>query len=127
RATPLWLNAPDRFRSKSVRWEFNVDKANHLLETGGWKRGADGVRAKDGKRLKVLFQTVTNGPLQKIQAVVKQAATKAGFDVELKSVVASSFYGSDPSNPDTYTHFYADLQLQTYVMGPPDPERLLRV
>jgi peptide/nickel transport system substrate-binding protein len=85
------------------------------------------VRARDGKRLKVLFQTVTNGPLQKIQAIVKQAATKAGFELELKSVVASSFYGSDPSNPDTYTHFYADLQMQTYVMGPPDPERLLRV
>jgi peptide/nickel transport system substrate-binding protein len=58
---------------------------------------------------------------------VKQAMTKAGFEVELKSVIASSFYGSDPSNGDTYTHFYADLQMQTYVMGPPDPERLLRV
>jgi len=127
KATGLFINAPERFRSKTIRWEYSPDKANQLLEAAGWKRGADGVRARDGKRLKVLFQTVTNGPAQKIQAIVKQAATKAGFEVELKSVVASSFYGSDPSNPDTYTHFYADLQMQTYVMGPPDPERLLRV
>jgi peptide/nickel transport system substrate-binding protein len=127
RATGVFITAPERFRSKNIRWHYDRDKANELLDAGGWKRGADGVRVKDGKRLKVLFQTVTNGPLQKIQAIVKQAATKVGFEVELKSVVASSFYGSDPANPDTYTHFYADLQLQTYVMGPPDPERLLRV
>jgi len=127
RATGVFITAPDRYRSKNIRWQYDPEKASQLLEAGGWKRGADGVRVKDGKRLKVLFQTVTNGPLQKIQAIVKQAATKAGFEVELKSVVASSFYGSDPSNVDTYTHFYADLQLQTYVMGPPDPERLLRV
>ena len=123
---PNWINAPERFRSKNIRWEFNSDKANQLLDAGGWKRGADGVRVKDGKRLKMVFQTVTNAPAQKIQAVIKQAAAKAGIEMELKSVVASSFFSSDPANPDTYTHFYADLQLMTYVMGPPDPERLMR-
>ncbi len=127
RATGLFVNGPERFRSKTIKWEYNPEKAIQLLDAGGWKRGADGVRAKDGKRLKVLLATVTNGPLQKIQAILKQAMTKAGFEVELKSVGAGSFYGSDPANPDTYTHFYADLQLQTFVMGPPDPERLMRV
>ena len=127
RATGLFITSPERFRSKNVQWEFNPDKAAQLLEAGGWKRGADGVRVKDGKRLKILFQAVAGAAEQKIQAIVKQAATRAGFEVELKSVVSSSFYGSDPANPDTYTHFYADLQMQTYVMGPPDPERLLRV
>src|SRR6185503_5800108 len=127
RATGNFITSPERFRSKNTRWQFDPEKAAQLLEAGGWKRGADGVRAKDGKRLKILFQAVTGSAEQKIQAIVKQDATKAGFEVELKSVVASSFYGSDPANPDTYTHFYADVQLQTYVMGPPDPERLLRV
>jgi peptide/nickel transport system substrate-binding protein len=127
RATGNFITSPERFRSKNTRWQFDPEKAAQLLEAGGWKRGADGVRAKDGKRLKILFQAVTGSAEQKIQAIVKQAATKAGFEVELKSVVSSSFYGSDPANPDTYTHFYADVQLQTYVMGPPDPERLLRV
>ena len=57
---PNWINYPERFRSKNIRWEFNIDKANQLLDAGGWKRGADGVRVKDGKRLKMLFQTATN-------------------------------------------------------------------
>jgi peptide/nickel transport system substrate-binding protein len=127
RATGLFLNNPERFRSKNITWEFSIDKAIRVLDAGGWVRAADGVRAKNGKRLKVLFQTVTNGPAQKVQAIVKQAAARAGFEVELKSVPVSVFYGSDPANTDTYTHFYADLQLQTYVMGPPDPGLLMRV
>jgi len=125
--TPNFISAPERFRSKSTRWEFSIDKANQMLDAGGWKRGADGVRARDGKRLKILFQTATNSAAQKMQAVIKQAAAKAGIEIELKAVSPSSFTSSDPANPDTYTHFYADLQLITYVMGPPDPERLLRV
>ncbi len=125
--TPNWISAPERFRSKNTRWEFSIDKANQTLDAGGWKRSADGVRARDGKRLRMLFQTATNAAAQKMQAVIKQAAAKAGIEIELKSVAPSSFYSSDPANPDTYTHFYADLQLITYVMGPPDPERLMRV
>ena len=125
--TGNFLNNPERFRSKSIRWEFSIDKANQLLDGGGWKRGADGVRARDGKRLKMVFATVTNAAAQKMQVVIKQAAAKAGIEIELKAVPATSFFSSDPGNPDTYTHFYSDLQLVTYVMGPPDPALLMRV
>jgi peptide/nickel transport system substrate-binding protein len=116
------LNAPSRFASKNTRWEFNVDKANQILDAAGWKRGADGIRAKDGKRLKILFQTSINAPRQKTQAIVKQAAAKAGIDVELKSVVASVFFSSDAANPDTYGHFYSDLQMYTNGPNAPDPQ-----
>jgi peptide/nickel transport system substrate-binding protein len=84
-----------------MRWEFNVDKANQVLDAAGWKRGADGVRAKDGKRLKMLYQTATNAPRQKTQQIVKQAAAKVGIEIEIKSVVASVFFGSDPPTPTT--------------------------
>ncbi len=103
-----------------MRWEFNVDKANQILDAAGWKRGADGVRAKDGKRLKFLYQTSINAPRQKNQAIVKQAAAKAGIEIEMKSVVASVFFSSDPANPDTYPHFYSDLQMYT-PRPSPDP------
>jgi len=125
--TANFVSAPERFRSKNTRWEFSIDRANQLLDAGGWARGADGIRARDGKRLKMVFQTATNAAAQKMQAVIKQAAAKAGIDIELKTVTPASFYSSDPANPDTYTHFFADLQLITYLMGPPDPERLMRV
>jgi peptide/nickel transport system substrate-binding protein len=119
-ATANYLNNPPRFRSKNTKREFNVDKAIDILEKAGWKKGADGIREKGGKKLKYLFQTSINQPRQKTQAIVKQACQKAGIELELKSVTAAVFFSSDEGNPDTYPHFYADLQM--YTTGPgPDP------
>jgi peptide/nickel transport system substrate-binding protein len=121
-ATANFLNQPSRFQSKATKYEFNVDKANQVLEAAGWKKGADGIRAKDGKKLKFLYQTSINAPRQKTQAIVKQAAAKAGIELELKSVTASVFFSSDVANPDTYGHFYSDIQMYTTTMTQPDPE-----
>ena len=121
-ATANFLNAPPRVASKNTKWEFNVDKANQILDAAGWKRGADGIRAKDGKKLKMVYQTSINAPRQKNQQIVKQAAAKAGIDMELKSVTASVYFSSDAANPDTYTHFYTDIQMYTTTMTSPDAE-----
>ena len=121
-ATANFLNSPERVRSKNTKLEFNVEKANQILEAAGWKKGADGVRAKDSKSLKFVFQTSINAPRQKTQAIVKQACQKAGIDIELKSVVASVFFSSDTANPDTYSHFYCDAQMYQTTMTQPDPQ-----
>jgi peptide/nickel transport system substrate-binding protein len=121
-ATANFLNQPARFQSKATKYEFNVDKASQILEAAGWKKGSDGIRAKDGKRLKIVYQTSINAPRQKNQAIVKQAAAKAGIDMELKSVTASVYFSSDVANPDTYTKFYTDIQMYTTTMTQPDPE-----
>jgi peptide/nickel transport system substrate-binding protein len=76
-------------------------------------RGADGIRAKDGKRLKLLCQAATNASVQKIQLVVKQAAARAGIEVEVKAIPASVFFSADPNNADTNVRFHADLQMYT--------------
>ncbi|OGA15330.1 MAG: peptide ABC transporter substrate-binding protein [Betaproteobacteria bacterium RIFCSPLOWO2_02_FULL_66_14] len=121
-ATANFLNNPERFRSRNMKFEFNVDKANQVLEAAGWKRGSDGIRAKDGKKLKIVFQTSINAPRQKTQQIIKQACQKAGIDMELKSVTASVFFSSDVANPDTYTKFYCDMQMYTTTMTQPDPQ-----
>ncbi|HUM16997.1 MAG TPA: peptide ABC transporter substrate-binding protein, partial [Candidatus Nitrosotalea sp.] len=121
-ATANFVNAPPKFTSKNTKWEFNPDKAAQILEAAGWKKGADGIRAKDGVKLKIVYQTSINALRQKTQQVVKQAAAKAGIDMELKSVTASVFFSSDVANPDTYSHFYSDIQMYTTTMTQPDPE-----
>jgi len=40
----------------------DVPKANALLDQAGWKRGADGIRVKDGQRLSVEFVSNTGSP-----------------------------------------------------------------
>ena len=114
------------FASPNTPWEFNPDKASALLDAGGWKRGPDGVRVKDGKRLKLLFQTVNQPIRQKMQQVVKQACGRAGIECELKAVVGSVFFSSDPGNVDTESHFYADLQLSPKILRQPDPQAFMR-
>ncbi|HEX5502287.1 MAG TPA: ABC transporter substrate-binding protein, partial [Thermomicrobiales bacterium] len=45
-ASPLsWLYNPD-----APRFDFDVAQAKQLLDAAGWQPGADGIRAKDGKK-----------------------------------------------------------------------------
>jgi peptide/nickel transport system substrate-binding protein len=121
-ATGNFLNSPTRFQSPHTRWEFNPEKAAGLLDQAGWRRGRDGFRGKDGKRMKLLYQTSVNPVRAKTQAVVKQACEQVGVDVELKAINPSIFFSSDPGNPDTYAKFHADLQMFTVSPGGPDPQ-----
>jgi peptide/nickel transport system substrate-binding protein len=107
---------------RARKWEFNVEKANQILDAGGWKRGPDEVRVKDGKKLSMLYSTTINAPRQKAQQIVKQAAAKTGIDLQLKAVPASVFFSSDPGNPDTFLTFFADLQMYTAANTSPDPK-----
>ena len=124
-ATANFMNNPPRFKSLNTKWEFNVDKANALLDGAGWKKGADGIREKGGKKMKFVYQTSINGTRQKEQAIVKQACQKAGIDLELKSITASVFFSSDFANPDTYPKFWADMQMYTTTMTAPDAQRFM--
>ena len=121
-ATSNFLNNPPRFRSPNTKFEFNIAKANQVLEDAGWKKGADGIRAKGNVKLKFVYQTSVSGPRQKCQAIIKDACTKAGIELELKSIVASVFFGSDAANPDTYQKFWSDMQMFTTTMTQPDPQ-----
>lgn len=122
-ATANGVNNPPRFRSPNTSYEFNVDKANALLDAAGWFCGVDGFRAKGGVKLKHVYQTSTNQPRQKTQAIVKQACARAGIDIEIKLVVASVFFvrRGQPGHLPEVLHSPAD-----YNTGPgrPDPGRL---
>ena len=124
-ATPNFLNAPPRFRSPNMKMEFNVDRANQILDQAGWVRGRDGIRQKDGVRLRFVFQTSVNAPRQRTQQIYQQAARRAGIEIEIKAVLASVFFSSDVANPDTYGKFYADMQMYTTTMPQADPGRFM--
>ena len=124
-ATASFVNEPKQFKSTKLKYEFSIEKANKILDEAGWKKGSDGIREKDGKKLKYVFQTSINAPRQKVQAIIKQACQRAGIDIELKSVTASVFFSSDVANPDTYTKLYTDIEMYTTTQPQPDPERFL--
>ena len=125
-ATANFVNNPARYRSANTAYEFNIEKAKAILDDAGWKPGPGGVREKGGKKLALVFQTATGPAGQKTQTVVKQAAQKAGIEIELKAVVASVFFSSDAGNPDTYGKFGADIQSYNWTSTSPDPAYMMR-
>ena len=99
--------------------------AKALLDQAGWKMGSDGVRAKDGMKLEILYQTSTNAVRQNFQALVKQWWTELGAKVELRNVSASVFFGGDAGSPDTFQKFFADVEMYANNFDGTDPENYL--
>jgi peptide/nickel transport system substrate-binding protein len=123
--TSNFINSPTRFQSPNTSWEFSLEKAAQRLDQAGWKRGSDGFRTKEGRRMKIVYQTAVNPVRQKTQAIVKKAFEQVGIEVELKAVNAGVYFSSDPANPDTVSHFYADIQMYSTGPGSPDPQARL--
>ena len=103
----------------------DLEGAAKLLDDAGWVKGADGVRAKDGVRLSILYQTSTNAVRQDFQALIKQWWDELGIETELKNVSASVFFGGDPGSPDTFQKFYADVEMYANNFDGTDPEAYL--
>ena len=82
----------------------------------------DGVRAKDGVRLSILYQTSTNAVRQDFQALIKQWWSDIGVETELRNIDAAVFFGGDPASPDTYQKFFADVEMYANNFDGTDPE-----
>ncbi|MGK7946135.1 MAG: peptide ABC transporter substrate-binding protein, partial [Microcystaceae cyanobacterium] len=127
KATPNFLVLPKQFYSPNTSYEFNLEQAGQLLDQAGWQdSNNNGTRDKDGVEMEIVFQTSINPLRQKTQEIVKQGLQSIGVDVELKSVDATIFFSSDPSNDDTVGKFYADLQMFTTGNTNPDPSNYLK-
>ncbi len=100
----------------------DIAGANALLDAAGWVRGADGIRAKDGVRLSILYQTSTNAVRQDFQALIKQWWGEIGIETELKNIDAAVFFGGDQSSPDTFQKLFADLEMYANNFDGTDPE-----
>lgn len=121
RPTSNILVSPAKYDSPNTSFEFNLAKAAALLDEAGWTdSNDDGIRDKDGARMKVVFQTSANSLRQETQKIIQKALQSLGIEVELKVIDSSIFFSSDPANPNTAYHFYADLQ--AYNDGNPNPD-----
>jgi len=100
----------------------DIAGANAALDAAGWAKGGDGIRAKDGVRLSMLYQTSTNAVRQDFQALIKQWWGEIGVETELRNIDASVFFGSDPGSPDTFQKLFADVEMYANNFDGTDPE-----
>lgn len=59
-----------------TKYGFDPDKANELLDQAGWKKGSNGIRAKDGKQLKLSYITTKSD--DQVIPIAKQNYSKIG-------------------------------------------------
>jgi len=76
-------------------------------------------------KLSFVYQNSTNSVRQATQALVKDMWSQIGVAVELRNISASVFFGGDPSSPDTFQKFYADVQMYTNFFDGTDPQAYL--
>ena len=116
------LTAPEPMNSKASAGfdvcKFDIAAANKELDTAGWVKGSDGVRAKGSIKLEITYSTTVNAVRQNVQNVMKQNWEQAGFKVTLKSVDAGVFFTN--TSPDGANHFWTDVEMFTN-SGDPDP------
>jgi peptide/nickel transport system substrate-binding protein len=103
----------------------DLAKANKILDDAGWAKGSDGIRAKNGVKLSILYQTSTNAVRQDTQALVKQWWSQIGVETELKNIDASVFFGGDQSSPDTFQKHFSDIEMYTNNFNGTDPENYM--
>ena len=127
-ATSNVLTTPTNLASKNTSIEFNIDKANQLLDQAGYTRGSDGIRMTPaGIRMHVVYQTTINSLRQKEQEIVKNGWQQIGIETELKSVDAGVFFSADAGNPDTNSKFWADTEMFTSTFGSPFPLNYMKL
>jgi peptide/nickel transport system substrate-binding protein len=126
RATCNIVAAPDSISSPNTKGfdvcKFDLAAANTELDRAGWVRGADGVRAKGGEKLKILFQTNANTRRENTQLALKKDWESIGFSVDIRSESFSSFFTN--TSPAGAPRFWADVQMYADG-GDPDPTAYL--
>lgn len=79
---------------KIKQYDFNRREANRLLDEAGWKRGADGIRAKDGKRMTLtLMGSSGNKLIDMIEAYVQTQWKDIGIEILIKNEPPRVYFG----------------------------------
>ncbi|HEY9039871.1 MAG TPA: peptide ABC transporter substrate-binding protein [Roseovarius sp.] len=104
----------------------DIPGAQAVLTDAGWTDdNGNGVRERDGRELRFIFQTSTNAVRQDFQVLAKEWWRQIGVETELRSTDASVFFGTDADNPDTLQRFDAHIQMYASASDGPDPEAYL--
>jgi len=106
------------FTSENTTWEFDLDKANQILDEAGWVKDGS-TRSKDGVTLAFDYWTSITPVRQKTQAIVKADWEKLGASIALNQVDSAVFFSGDAASEQNFYHMYWDLDMWTN--GPYSP------
>lgn len=100
---------------------YDLEGAKKLLDDAGWKVGADGIREKDGVKLKLRYATTTRDIRKNTQVIVQQMLKEAGIDVELINHSSDLFFAGYADQGPIATGQY-DIDQHSQNPAFPDPD-----
>ncbi len=80
-----WYSAPDAWG------HYDVDAANALLEKNGWKKGDDGIRAREGTVLRFSLVVPDWDSIVATADSIKEQWRRVGADVQVKVLASDAF------------------------------------
>lgn len=82
------------YNDQLPKHEFNIEKANALLDDAGWLPGAGGIREKDGVRLSFTNSTTAGNQLrEQAQQFIQQTFAMIGVEMEIKNLPPAVMWG----------------------------------
>lgn len=106
---------------KGLPYSYDLKKAGDLLDQAGWKKGADGIRAKNGVQMNMTFRSSIVPQRDKEAQVIKGSLKELGINLDIRSVDASVFFGK-PDNLDSAVRFTTDINMLATGSSKPDPQ-----
>lgn len=77
----------------SAKIAHDVGAADSLLTKAGWKKGSDGIRVRNGKRLTLSMPVPSKTPANSRRAaLIAQDLKEAGIDVKVRGVPSEKFF-----------------------------------
>ncbi len=106
------------YTDKVPKYEYSPRTANKILEEAGWKKGADGIRSKDGKKLSFTIMAAAGVKLnENIQTFIQDQWRNIGVQLSIKNEPARVFFG------ETVRDRNFDLALYSWVSIPDNSPR----
>ncbi|MGI8936338.1 MAG: peptide ABC transporter substrate-binding protein [Phormidesmis sp.] len=116
------LTYPQQYANPQISHRYDPAGAKALLDKAGWKdSNGNGIRDKDGREMRVIFQTPINPVRQETQSLVQENLRAVGIEVEIRQVAVDDFFSADPAQTRSINHFYADMQEYNAGSDTPDP------
>lgn len=95
-------------------YNYDKEKAVHLLEQAGFKTGADGYRYRNGQKLTLTFaSTAGNKSRETVQAYLQDKWKQVGIDIVIKNEPARVFFGESLKK-----NTYGSLGMYAFMSSP---------
>ncbi|MFA6184202.1 MAG: ABC transporter substrate-binding protein [Parcubacteria group bacterium] len=76
----------NEYNAELEKNNFDLEKANKVLDEASWKKEEDGIRSKDGTKLSFKLLTIDSPDLVKTSEILKEQWSRLGADVIVESL-----------------------------------------